>query len=68
MTVCNSNMSSEGEGGGLGAAPSPPPPYCFNMSAVTTAAAEKAADEAVVFWVEGVALGLVATAGVIGTG
>ena len=42
----------------------PPPSYCFNMSAVTDA--ERESDEAVVFWVEGVALGMVATAGVIG--
>ena len=59
--------AGEGEGeGGLGGATPPLPSYCFNMSAVT--AAEKAADEAVVFWVEGVALGMVATAGVIGIG
>ena len=50
-----------GEVGGLGV---PPPSYCFNMSAVTDA--ERESDEAVVFWVEGVALGMVATAGVIG--
>ena len=54
--------AGEGEVGGLGAPP--PPSYCFNMSAVTDA--EREADEAVVFWVEGVALGMVATAGVIG--
>ena len=51
-----------GEVGGLGAPPLPS--YCFNMSAVTDA--ERESDEAVVFWVEGVALGMVATAGVIG--
>ena len=56
-----STAAGEGEVGGLSA---PPPSYCFNMSAVTDA--ERAADEAVVFWVEGVALGMVATAGVIG--